>query len=128
LSLSKFRFVLIQPNVYGGFVFDTTFAMLLIMLYVVMIASIITHHNLSSSSQLCFLAILVRCILTFGTDNVLVLYLAYEASLIPIIYIICKWGSYPDRALRRILLLAYTAVCSVPFIFVLREIWGGNLT
>ncbi len=40
----------------------------------------------------------------------------YESSLLPIIYIIIKWGSYPERSLRALILLIYTAFFSFPFI------------
>jgi len=47
----------------------------------------------------------------------------YEASLIPIIYIIIKWGSYPERSLSSIMLLIYTSVFTLPFLYVILKIF-----
>ena len=46
----------------------------------------------------------------------LVLYISYEFSLLPIVYIIVTWGSYPDRSLRALILLIYTGLFSLPLI------------
>lgn len=59
------------------------------------------------------------CILVFSRDRMFVLYLFYEASLLPILYIIVKWGVYPERSLRRIILLLYTSVFTFPFLYVM---------
>lgn len=47
------------------------------------------------------------------------LYFFYECSLLPILYIIIKWGSYPERSLRAIMLLIYTSIFTFPFIIVI---------
>ena len=47
------------------------------------------------------------------------MYISYEASLIPILYIIIKWGSYPERSLRAIMLLIYTSLFTFPFMYIL---------
>lgn len=49
----------------------------------------------------------------------MLLYFFYESSLIPILYIIIKWGSYPERSVSSIMLLLYTSIFSFPFLYVL---------
>lgn len=65
------------------------------------------------------LFMLVICLLVFTTRSMFLLYLYYEASLLPILYIIIKWGSYPERSVRSIILLLYTAVFTFPFVYIL---------
>jgi len=50
--------------------------------------------------------------------------MAYEGSLIPILYIIVKWGSYPERSLSAIMLLIYTSIFTFPFMYIL-FFWFG---
>nr|QKV49089.1 NADH dehydrogenase subunit 4 [Proales similis] len=80
--------------------------------------------NPSKLVSLSVVVLLVCCFYVFSTSNLFLLYLSYEASLVPIIYIIIKWGSYPERSLASFMLLAYTAVLSFPFIYVLFYIFS----
>lgn len=59
------------------------------------------------------------CFWVFSSVSLVCLYFFYEASLFPILYIILKWGSYPERSLRAFMLLTYTVVFTLPFIYVL---------
>jgi NADH-quinone oxidoreductase subunit M len=64
----------------------------------------------------------------FSSYNFLSIYISYEFSLIPIIYIIVKWGSYPERSLRALILLFYTSFFSLPFMGVLAYFYYYNLS
>jgi len=59
---------------------------------------------------------LIPCVLVFSTRRFFFLYLFYELSLVPILYIILKWGSYPERSVSAIILLIYTAIFTLPFL------------
>lgn len=67
-----------------------------------------------SNLVLLFIAFFSFCM--FFASNIFVVYFFYECSLIPILYIIIKWGSYPERSLSSLILLVYTAICSFPFL------------
>ena len=56
------------------------------------------------------------------------LYLFYEASLVPILYIIIKWGSYPERSLSSIMLLVYTSVFTFPFLYIIFKFYFSSFT
>ena len=75
-----------------------------------------------------FVFIFLFCYLVFSTNNLFLLYFSYEASLLPILYIIIKWGSYPERSLRAIMLLIYTSVFTFPFIVVIFEFYFLNFS
>lgn len=66
-----------------------------------------------------FFSLLVFCFQVFTTNNLFVLYFFYEASLIPILYIIVKWGSYPERSIRAIIILSYTLLFRAPFLVII---------
>lgn len=73
----------------------------------------------SSISFSMLLSISICCFGVFMSSSILMVYFFYEASLLPIIFIILKWGSYPERSLRSIMLLIYTVVFTLPFLYVL---------
>lgn len=66
-----------------------------------------------------FLFLLVCCYEVFTTSNLFSLYFFFECSLLPILYIIIKWGSYPERSLRSIIMLFYTLLFGAPFFIIL---------
>lgn len=80
-----------------------------------------TCRSSSSSTTILsmFVLLIACCIGVFGAFSVFHLYLFYELSLVPIIYMILKGGHYPDRGSRGVAMLAYTAVFSFPFIVFL---------
>lgn len=114
LSFSSFNNVFSSC---GLFVFDSFRIMLLLLtmfvLYISYLASI--SFNTRTVDFILFL-IYVPCLFVFSSSNLLILYLFYELSLVPIVYIIVKWGSYPERSLSALMLLLYTSLFSFPLI------------
>lgn len=76
--------------------------------------------------NLLFISMLLFCYGVFSTTNLFLLYLFYESSLIPILYIILKWGSYPERSVRAVILLVYTSIFTFPFMVVLFSFYTLN--
>jgi len=76
--------------------------------------------------NLVFLSMLIFCFGVFTTSNLFFLYFFYECSLLPILYIILKWGSYPERSLRAMMLLIYTSIFTFPFIAVIFLFYSLN--
>ena len=68
--------------------------------------------------------IVLCCLGVFYLNNFFLLYVSYEVSLIPIIYIIVVWGVYPERSLRAMILFTYTSVITLPFMGVLFFLFG----
>lgn len=86
------------------------------------------YLNVGFKLTLVFISILLFCFGVFTTNNLFILYLYYERSLLPILYIIIKWGSYPERSLRAVILLIYTSIFTFPFILVMFSIYSCNGT
>lgn len=74
------------------------------------------------------LFIFLFCFIVFCTNNLFLLYFSYESSLLPILFIIIKWGSYPERSLRALILLIYTSIFTFPFIYVIFYIYANRNT
>lgn len=94
----------------------------------VLFMSFIYRGTFKSSFKLnfVFLTILVFCFGVFTTSRLFFLYFFYECSLLPILYIIIKWGSYPERSLSAIMLLIYTSIFTFPFIAVIFLFYSLN--
>ena len=91
------------------------------MLFFVILCSFVYSYNLTPQRHvsLVLVLILLFCYFMFSTTSLFFMYLAYEGSLLPILYIIVKWGSYPERSLSAIILLIYTSFFTFPFIYIL---------
>nr|AQM37715.1 NADH dehydrogenase subunit 4 [Brachionus calyciflorus] len=76
--------------------------------------------------NLVFFSMLIFCFGVFTTQNMFLLYFFYECSLLPILYIIIKWGSYPERSLSAMMLLIYTSIFTFPFIAVMFIFYSLN--
>nr|ADO60488.1 NADH dehydrogenase subunit 4 [Elmidae sp. BMNH 840216] len=62
---------------------------------------------------------------TFGTMNLFVFYLFFEASLIPTLILILGWGYQPERIQAGIYLLFYTMFASLPMLISVFYIYGN---
>lgn len=71
---------------------------------------------LSKILDLMFVFVILACLGVFYSDNLLSLYMFYEFSLVPILYILVKCGVYPDRLSRGVVIFLYTAFFSFPLI------------
>lgn len=111
----------------GDFLVDPTRQIMCFITIYVLYASYLFSPR-SFSCVLSLVGMLVCCLGVFTQSNLLLLYFFYEASLLPIIYIILKWGVYPERSLSAILLLIYTVFFTLPFLYVIRFFWQRNMT
>ena len=93
--------------------------------FVVFISFLMRFDFLRPSLTLTLTAMLLICVLLFSTSNMFVFYILYEASLIPILYIIIKWGRYPERSTSSIMLLLYTAFFTLPFLYTLIALYDS---
>jgi NADH-quinone oxidoreductase subunit M len=74
------------------------------------------------------LLLLFFCFEVFNTTHLFSLYFFYEASLIPILYIIIKWGSYPERSVRAMIIISYTLLFGAPIFIVIIILHGVSNT
>ena len=91
------------------------------LLFFIMYVSYISSRNFNSNKVigLIFISLLFFCFQVFNTIHLFSLYFFYESSLIPIFYIIIKWGSYPERSLSAIIMISYTLIFGVPIFIII---------
>lgn len=63
--------------------------------------------------------LLILITICFIINNLVIFYIFFESSLIPIIFIIIKWGYQPERLQASVYLIIYTIVCSLPILVCL---------
>lgn len=112
---------------FRGFVFDELSVFIVfITCFVIFISFMFCFNFMSFKLSFVLIFMLIVCCVTFSTNNMFVFYLFYEASLLPILFIIIKWGSYPERSVSSIMLLIYTAVFTFPFLYVIMSLYSIN--
>ena len=116
VNFSSFRYS------FSSFQRDLLSLSLLFITGLLLIIAPTTQNFLPSSSKSLYLrlfALGLFSFLIFSTTNFLFLYISYEASLLPIIYCIFKWGVYPERTLRALMILLFTSFFTFPLIIIL---------
>ena len=101
-----------------------------ILLFFIMFISYLCARRFKSykSLGLVFIILFFFCFQVFNTCHLFSLYFFYEASLIPIFYIIIKWGSYPERSVRAMMMLSYTLIFGVPIFIIIIYRYRSRLT
>jgi len=128
LTISFFSCTLIRNLSYSLYVFDETSLLILYVTFLVVSASILVVPVWSLSVSISTLLLFVSCVFVFCSNNMFVIYIAFELSLLPIIYIIITIGVYPDRTTASLYLLAYTSLLALPFSFLLFHIYSSYHT
>ena len=109
-------YLLFNDLISDEFSFWLTLICLIVILLSLMVGLHDYKYSLDKGLLFSVVSILLISSIVFSTSNFFVLYLFYEFSLLPIIYIIIKWGSYPDRFASSVMILVYTTVVSFPLI------------
>ena len=109
------------------FIVDSLSFWLSFLVLVLIFARALVVPNLIRAFLLILFLLTLSCYLVFNSSELLRLYVAYELSLVPILYIIIKGGDYPDRSLRACFMLIYTSVFSFPFmVYVISSMLAGG--
>nr|YP_009730388.1 NADH dehydrogenase subunit 4 [Stephanometra indica]QHT54553.1 NADH dehydrogenase subunit 4 [Stephanometra indica] len=84
----------------------------------------LSYYNFISQRLYCFLLsfVLFSLFLTFSSLELSLFYISFEATLIPILIIISRWGSQYDRYQASIYFIFYTLLGSLPFLVSLLSI------
>lgn len=74
------------------------------------------------------IVLLVIVILFFLTDNLFILYVIFEISLVPTLILILKWGYQPERLQSGFYFIIYTICASLPLLYIIIKIYNANIT
>ena len=102
-------------------IIDPTSLFIVFLLFLVMYVSYIRALDFGSYKTISFVFLFLSlfCYQVFTTSHLFLLYFFYEASLVPILYIIIKWGSYPERSIRAMIMLVYTLLFGAPVLMLI---------
>lgn len=117
-------------SVMGDMLHDEIGLFMSLLTFFIIVISFVYALSFSNSKLITvtLLSLLFFCLQVFTTDSMFLLYFFYESSLVPILFIIVKWGSYPERSVRAIVMLFYTLFFSAPFILILVSIYLNLIT
>lgn len=78
-------------------------------------STFIRVQNRLSSTLVFFLSLIIGCFLS--TNSLLVFFIIYELSLMPVCFLILLLGYQPEKVKSMVYLLLYTVICSSPFLY-----------
>jgi len=107
---------------------DRVSLMIVFLMFFIMYISYINAYDFGSFKlmRVVFLSLTLFCYEVFTTSHLFSLYFFYEASLVPILYIIIKWGSYPERSLSAMMMLVYTLLFGSPVLIIIIYIYSTS--
>nr|ADM26360.1 NADH dehydrogenase subunit 4 [Geococcyx californianus] len=77
------------------------------------------HHEPPTRKRIFMMTLIMiqpLIILAFSTTELMTFYIAFEATLIPTLILITRWGNQPERLSAGIFLLFYTLISSLPLL------------
>nr|YP_002364464.1 NADH dehydrogenase subunit 4 [Geococcyx californianus]ABY82538.1 NADH dehydrogenase subunit 4 [Geococcyx californianus] len=77
------------------------------------------HHEPPTRKRIFMMTLIMiqpLIILAFSTTELMTFYIAFEATLIPTLVLITRWGNQPERLSAGIYLLFYTLISSLPLL------------
>lgn len=79
-----------------------------------------TYNSTFPSAFVTVVALLAMIVVVFFyTDRTFLLYVIFEASLLPTLYLILKWGYQPERLQAGVYFVMYTVCGSLPLLFII---------
>nr|YP_009643501.1 NADH dehydrogenase subunit 4 [Dindymus rubiginosus]APO08944.1 NADH dehydrogenase subunit 4 [Dindymus rubiginosus] len=97
--------------------FCMVFLSIWIMLLMLVASSQVKFNKISSNEFVFVLFfMLILLFFTFTTMNLLLLYVFFESSMVPILFLIFGWGYQPERFIAGFYLLFYTLFASMPML------------
>nr|YP_009501978.1 NADH dehydrogenase subunit 4 [Russelliana solanicola]AWU49059.1 NADH dehydrogenase subunit 4 [Russelliana solanicola] len=99
----------------GVYLLSVIFSMLSLWLIIMMLMSV--DQSLKSHELLIICLLMIfSLIIVFISESMIMFYVGFEMSIIPILLIIFGWGYQPDRIEAGIYLLSYTVFFSLPLL------------
>lgn len=129
ISFSVLKVDISSYNFSSGYLSVTNFRLVIVILSVwlsglILLASIKYQFNVNFpiSFNLVVSLLLFTIVVFFMADNLLLLYIIFETSIIPTSLLIIKWGYQPERLQSRFYFVIYTVCASLPLLFIIIKI------
>nr|ART65592.1 NADH dehydrogenase subunit 4 [Lamprigera yunnana] len=110
-----------------------SFMMILLSIWIcmlMMMASFKIYENKDYYGLFSFtiLFMMICLYLTFCSMNIMMFYLFFEISLIPVLFLILGWGYQPERLQAGMYMFMYTLLGSLPFMVSIFYMYGNYMT
>lgn len=90
---------------------------------IIIVRLVYQWKNINSKLFVVLTIILLFTVVSFfSTDNLIILYVTFEISLLPTLLLIIKWGYQPERLKSRYYFIIYTICASLPLLFIIIKI------
>lgn len=132
LSICSLLSCLSLYNCFMGSVFVSafssidSFSVFLVVLTVwisMLIILVSLKYNYTSNSPVSFVSLvyilMFITVIYFSTDNLFLFYVSFEASLLPTLVLILKWGYQPERLDAGVYFIMYTICASLPLLVII---------
>nr|YP_010032421.1 NADH dehydrogenase subunit 4 [Cicadetta abscondita]QOW07736.1 NADH dehydrogenase subunit 4 [Cicadetta abscondita] len=96
--------------------------------FLMIISSPMYKYNNMMFFMFLVLWLMIFLIISFSTSSIMIFYICFESSLIPIMIIIMGWGYQPERINASYYLLFYTLFASMPMLVSIFFLYKINLT
>nr|AWV83804.1 NADH dehydrogenase subunit 4 [Cicadettana calliope] len=116
---------------YNFYIDDLSYGLVILSIWIsfLMIISSPTYkHNNLFFFLFLILWLMIFLILSFSTSSIMMFYICFESSLIPIMIIIMSWGYQPERINASYYLLFYTLFASLPMLMSIFFLYKYNMT
>lgn len=114
-----FRFFMLNRYAWGGcFFFLDSFSFILLVVIRLFILGIVLLSEKNNSLLVLSELLVFVCVFFFVPVNVIMIYVFFELSMVPILIMILGYGSQIEKINSAYYLIFYAAFCSFPFLFV----------
>nr|YP_010273935.1 NADH dehydrogenase subunit 4 [Bulinus truncatus]QYJ56638.1 NADH dehydrogenase subunit 4 [Bulinus truncatus] len=93
--------------------------MVFLSLILCLLALVSTPENKKSTYVLCIMMLMIILTISFSSENSMIFYIFFEASLIPTLLLVVSWGYQPERLQAGTYMMIYTVTASLPLLFLM---------
>nr|YP_009501913.1 NADH dehydrogenase subunit 4 [Freysuila caesalpiniae]AWU48917.1 NADH dehydrogenase subunit 4 [Freysuila caesalpiniae] len=130
LNILIIYFVFLLLLIYDGNSYLLSMIFILLSIWLIIMMMMCVDDDIKSNELLLiFIFLLIMLYLVFFSESLMVFYMSFEMSVIPILLIIFGWGYQPDRIEAGFYMLSYTVFFSLPLlvgIFYMEEMESLN--
>jgi len=84
---------------------------------------VLSYEKALSVSSLFYVTSYIS-LLYFRVDSLIVLYMAFEVVMVPVLLMVLLWGSQPEKLSSVYYIAVYTGLFSFPFVAVIVQVEG----
>nr|WMV00344.1 NADH dehydrogenase subunit 4 [Maoricicada cassiope] len=116
---------------YNFYIDEMSYGLIILSIWIsflMIISSPMYKHNNMLFFLFLVLWLMIFLIISFSTSSIMIFYIFFESSLIPIMIIIMGWGYQPERIDASYYLLFYTLFASLPMLMSIFFLYKMNMT